>query len=120
MDAGALGSLGIAELDRGTLPDVVAYEKERNWLFLIEAVHSSNPINQMRHLTLRKMTEATAAGRIFISAFKTPVMFARFSKEISRETEEWIVDQPDHMIHFDGGRFLAPHESTQEGGGQPG
>nr|WP_245531257.1 BsuBI/PstI family type II restriction endonuclease [Bacteroides coprosuis] len=25
------------------------------------------------------------------------------------ETEVWIADKPDHMIHFNGDRFLGPH-----------
>jgi len=29
-------------------------------------------------------------------------------KNIAWETEVWLCDAPDHMIHFDGGRFLGP------------
>jgi adenine-specific DNA-methyltransferase len=28
---------------------------------------------------------------------------------ISWETEVWIADNPDHLIHFDGERFLGPY-----------
>ena len=109
IDEETLQSLGVAELDRSTLPDVVAYEQERHWLFLIEAVHSSNPISELRHLALRRLTEETDAGCVFVSAFATTTIFARFSKEISWETEVWIADQPDHIVHFDGERFLGPY-----------
>ena len=44
MDKEMMYSLGIKEFSREMLPDVIAYETERNWLFVIEAVHSSNPI----------------------------------------------------------------------------
>ena len=30
--------------------------------------------------------------------------------DIAWETEVWIADNPDHMIHFNGDRFLGPHE----------
>ena len=109
MDADKLREVGIRELERGTLPDVIAYESERNWLFLIEAVHSSNPISDMRHLALRDLTKNASAGCLFVSAFADTKGFARFSKQISWETEVWIASDPAHMIHFDGGRFLAPH-----------
>ena len=26
------------------------------------------------------------------------------------ETEVWLCDAPDHMIHYDGERFLGPRE----------
>ena len=91
------------------LPDVLAYDPVQNWLFVIEAVQSSNPIDQFRHLALRRLTENSTAGCVFVSAFQNMPAFARFSKSISWETEVWIVDEPDHMIHFDGGQFLGPH-----------
>lgn len=111
MDADRMQVVGIGEMDRGMLPDIVAYEAERDWLFLIEAVHSSNPISEMRHLALRRLTETVAAGCLFVSAFADPAAFGRFSKQISWETEVWIASDPEHMIHFDGGRFLAPYNS---------
>ena len=113
MNADKLREVGIREMDRGTLPDVIAYESERDWLFLIEAVHSSNPISDMRHLALRRLTENTSTGCLFISAFADAEGFARFSRQISWETEVWIASDPEHMIHFDGGRFLAPHRGPR-------
>lgn len=109
IEAEKLHSLGIAEPSRAMLPDVLAYEQERNWLFIVEAVHSSNPIDPLRHLALRRLTENATAGCVYVSAFMDMSAFARFSKAISWETEVWIVDEPDHMIHFDGERFLGPY-----------
>lgn len=43
MDRDRMREVGIHDLGREMLPDIVAYEEDRNWLFLIEAVHSSNP-----------------------------------------------------------------------------
>lgn len=37
-------------------------------------------------------------------------MFAKFAKEISWETDVWVIDNPEHMIHFNGDRFLGPYE----------
>jgi type II restriction enzyme len=110
IDNQRLKQLGLSKLDRTMLPDILAYEAERNWLFIIEAVHSSNPINPLRHLQLRKLTQDSKAGIIYVSAFENMKAFAKFSKEISWETEVWVADNPDHMIHFDGERFLGPYE----------
>ncbi|MBQ4810596.1 hypothetical protein J8M20_04585 [Pseudoalteromonas luteoviolacea] len=29
-------------------------------------------------------------------------------------SEVWIADNPDHIIHFNGDRFLGPHENKPE------
>ena len=110
LDADKLRDMGISEMDRGMLPDIVAYEPERDWLFLVEAVHSSNPISEMRHLALRRLTANATAGCLFVSAFADAAGFSRFSRQIGWETEVWIASDPEHMIHFDGDRYLAPHD----------
>lgn len=76
----------------------------------LEAVHSSNPINALRHLKLKELMQNCTAGVIYVSAFESMKTFAKFAKDISWETEVWIADNPDHMIHFDGERFLGPYK----------
>lgn len=105
-----LRELSFFELDHGRLPDVVTYDPKRNWIFLIEAVHSSNPVSQLRHLQLEKLTAKCTAGIVFVSAFKDRKTFAKWIGEISWETEVWLADSPSHMIHFNGDRFLGPHK----------
>jgi len=34
---------------------------------------------------------------------------SRYAAEIAWETEVWLADTPDHMIHFNGEKFLGPH-----------
>lgn len=53
-DAEALQQLHIT-LEHGTMPDIVAYSREKNLLFLIEAYHSSNPMNNERVSSLKKL-----------------------------------------------------------------
>lgn len=43
-----LKEIGFYTIGREELPDVIAYTKARNLLFLIEAVHSSGPISELR------------------------------------------------------------------------
>ena len=109
LDTEELRLLGIAEPSREMLPDVIAYDPVQKWLFVIEAVHSSNPINPMRHLALRRLTANATVGCAFVSAFQNMRAFARFSKDISWETDVWIADTPEHMVHFDGERYLGPY-----------
>lgn len=101
--------LGI-ELDRhGKSPDVILYLKRENWLILIEAVTSHGPIDQKRHNELRDLFSKGSAELVFVTAFPSRRAMTKFLNDISWETEVWIADAPDHLIHFDGERFLGPY-----------
>ena len=110
-DEQKLKSLKFFELEHGELPDVVAYSAKKNWLFLIEAVHSANPISPMRLLELKRLAKNCTADIIFITAFLNRNAFRKNAPDIAWETEVWIADAPDHMIHFDGDKFLGPYKS---------
>lgn len=106
-----LQALKFFELQHGELPDVVAYSSKKNWLFLIEAVHSSGPISSVRLLELKRLAKHCTADIVFITAFLNRDTFRKFAPDIAWETEVWIADAPDHMIHFDGDKFLGPYKS---------
>ena len=36
--------------------------------------------------------------------------FRKYAADIAWETEVWIADNPDHMIHFNGPKFLGPYK----------
>ena len=110
-DEPKLKSLKFFELDHGELPDVVAYSEKKNWLFLIEAVHSANPISSMRLLELKRLAKNCTADIVFITAFLNRNAFRKYAPDIAWETEVWIADAPDHMIHFNGDKFLGPYKS---------
>ncbi|MBI5625410.1 MAG: restriction endonuclease [Elusimicrobia bacterium] len=107
---GRLKELNFFELSHDRLPDLVAYDPKRNWVFLIEAVHSSNPVSHLRHYQLEQLAAKCTAGIVFVSAFQDRKTFAKWVGEISWETEVWLVESPDHMIHFNGDKFLGPHQ----------
>lgn len=106
--------LGVPSFIQGQkLVDIIAYSPSKNWLFLIEAVHSSNPLTPQRHLLLRQLFEASTAGRVYVMAFQGRAAFKKYAADISWETEVWIADNPDHLIHFNGDRFLGPHAGDE-------
>ena len=111
VDVERLTRIGLPVPQRGDrLPDIVAYEEARNWVFLIEAVHSSNPVDDARHALLQSLTKGCTAGLVFVTAFLTKKDFRKWVTRIAWETEVWIADNPTHMIHFNGERFLGPYE----------
>jgi len=112
MNAQKLKSLDFFELEHGELPDIVAYSPQKNWLFLIEAVHSSGPISPVRLLELKRLAQSCKASIVFVTAFLNRETFRKFAPDIAWETEVWIADAPDHMVHFDGDKFLGPYKTT--------
>lgn len=104
-----LEKLAFFEISHEELPDVIAYSKKKNWLYLIEAVHSSGPIGEVRLLQLQKLTKNCTADIVFVTAFLTKQKFRQFITEIAWETEVWIADNLDHLVHFNGDKFLGPY-----------
>ncbi len=101
--------LGI-QLDRhGKKPDVVVYVESKDWLILIEAVTSHGPIDQKRQNELQQLFSSSSAGLVYVTAFETRRAMTKHLRQISWETEVWIAESPDHLIHFDGKRFLGPY-----------
>jgi len=101
-------SIKITEHDK--LPDLILYLRNKNWVFLIEAVTSHGPVSPKRHHEIEAMLKSCTAGRIYITAFLTIADFRKFAADIAWETEVWIADHPEHLIHFNGPRFLGPYE----------
>lgn len=92
------------------LPDVVFYDRKRNFLLLIEAVTSHGPISPKRQIELEETLKDCIAKSVYISAFSDFREFKQYVSEIAWETEVWVAENPDHMIHFNGPNFLNVHE----------
>jgi len=103
-----LKKLKFFELSHDELPDIIAYSKKNNWLYLIEAVHSSGPMSETRVLELKKMLKDCKAELIFVTSFLTRSSFRKWMFDVAWETEVWIADNPDHLVHFNGHKFLGP------------
>jgi adenine-specific DNA-methyltransferase len=102
------------ELDpHGKMPDLVVHYEEQGWLVLVEAVTSHGPVNLKRRNELKRLFQSSREGLVFVTAFPTRKEMTRYLAEISWETEVWVADQPDHMIHFNGERFLGPYEEPE-------
>lgn len=105
-----LTELGFSDLKQGVLPDIVAYSEEKDWVYMIEAYHTSNPITAKRKMELKKIMGRKADAAIFVTAFENITSYKNCPEELAWETEVWIATDPDHMIHRDGSRFLGPYK----------
>ena len=112
LDRETLARIGVILTEHDKLPDVVLYDEKRNWLFLVEAVTSHGPVSPKRVAELEITLENCVATRIYVSAFPDFKQFKRHANDIAWETEVWIAENPDHMIHFDGEKFLGAMENS--------
>lgn len=103
-----LASLGFEITLHDKMPDVVLYCEDKNWIYFVESVTSVGPIDAKRIVEIRSMTENVSAGMIFVTAFLDFKTYKKFSAQLAWETEVWIADMPDHMIHLNGDKFLGP------------
>jgi len=106
LDEKKMSEIGIPVRRHDKLPDVFLYQVEANRIFLIEAVTSHGPISPKRYYELEKMISKVKATSIYVSAFPDFKEFRRHITEIAWETEVWIAEIPDHLIHFNGDRFF--------------
>ena len=108
LDREKLAELGVPITEHDKLPDVVLYDEERDWLFLVEAVTSHGPVTPKRLEELEVTLKDCAATRLYVSAFPDFRQFKRHVDKIAWETEVWLAEIPDHLIHFNGDKFLGP------------
>ncbi len=109
LDVAYLNGLGVVIAPSAKMPDVIAHDTQKNWLLLIEAVVSAGTIDAKRRQELKMLFSGCSAGLVFVTAFENRGSFGRFQEQISWETEVWIETEPDHVIHFNGIRFLGPY-----------
>lgn len=108
-DEKLLASLGVEINTHGKMPDAILLDQKNNWLLLMEAVTSHGPMDAKRHEELTQLFASSSAGLVFVTAFPNRATLAKYISSVAWETEVWVADAPDHLIHFDGERYLGPY-----------
>ncbi|MFA5292388.1 MAG: BsuBI/PstI family type II restriction endonuclease [Phycisphaerae bacterium] len=109
-DDKAFEEMGLKIDTHGKMPDVVINYKEKDWVVLVEAVTSHGPVDGKRRLELSKLFKEIKSKLIYVTCFLKKSDLAKYVSEISWETEVWVAENPTHLIHFDGERFLGPYD----------
>jgi hypothetical protein len=109
LETASLAALGVTLGSAAKIPDVIVHYSAKNWLLLIEAVTSAGPVDGKRRKELKELFAGCKAGLVFVTAFENRRTMQSFVSQIAWESEVWIADDPDHMIHFNGERFLGPY-----------
>src|SRR5438552_11441598 len=118
-EAAYFEGLGVVIAPSAKMPDVVVHHMQRNWLLLIEAVTSTGAVDRKRRKELKELFNGFKTGLVFVTAFETRRAMRSFLPQISWETEVWVAEDPDHLIHFDGERFLGPYPDVIPNGSVP-
>jgi hypothetical protein len=106
-----LQRLGFEITVHDKMPDVVLYREDKNWLYFIESVTSVGPMDSKRVIEISEMTKNVNAGKIFVTAFPNFSTYKKFADSLAWDTEVWISEMPEHMIHLNGDRFMGPREN---------
>jgi adenine-specific DNA-methyltransferase len=110
-DKDALEALGVAIDEHGKMPDVIVHDVNHNWLVLIEAVTSHGPVDGKRRKELGLIFACSSAPLVYVTTFLDRQAMTRYLPEIAWETEVWCANDPTHLIHFNGKRYLGPYHT---------
>lgn len=108
-DDGAFERAGIHIPHHGKMPDVIVEHVDKPWLVVVEAVTSHGPIDLKRRAELDQLLHSPRLGLVYVTAFEDRATFRQYVADIAWETEVWIAAEPDHLVHFDGSKFLGPY-----------
>lgn len=113
LDGEALESLGVPSRPCPALPDVVVFDAVSTRLVLIEAAAGGDRIGAGRRGDFEALFEGRTAELAFVSAFADRAALAAALATgqggLPWGTSVWLVEDPDHLIHFDGKRLAGPY-----------
>lgn len=100
--------LGIRVLDDSAkLPDVIAYDPCNNRILFIEAYYSDGAFTVDRVKSIASLCHCDDDIEVaFITAFDSTNKMLRAYKDIAWDTDIWAADEPTHLLHKNGDKFV--------------
>lgn len=108
--ASTMKRLNIKIPKHGKAPDLIVWDDNKGWLFLMEACSTHGPIDVVRKRELRRLFKDAKGAPVYVSCFPSRAIMRQYLTELAWETEAWCANDPTHMVHLDGERFLGPYE----------
>ena len=84
--------------------------EDKGWLFLMEACSTHGPIDVIRKKDLGELFQGAKGHIVYVSCFHDRAVMRKYLTDLAWETEAWRAEDPDHMIHLDGHKFLGPYD----------
>jgi len=98
-----LATIGVVIDKHSQLPDVLLHDSVTHWLYAIDI---GRPVTRRRSTTLRKLASSCSMGISIVSAFADRDAWCKCVDQIAWETAVWIADEPEHLIYYNGDRFV--------------
>ncbi|MGB8355484.1 MAG: BsuBI/PstI family type II restriction endonuclease [Chthoniobacteraceae bacterium] len=91
------------------LPNVIIHNRKQQMLFLIDSAGIRGQMDAIRYEALQKVFKGCDPGLVYVVAFQSRMDLCSKDLNFAWGTCAWFADEPDHLIHFNGGRFLGPY-----------
>ena len=110
VDQDALKELRLPFSFRRKFPGLVFWQPSKKWLILVNIVKTHGPISLTQRAQFESALQDSREKRVYLAAFPTWKVLERHVDKLAWQTGVWLAEVPDHMIHFNGPKFLAPQE----------
>ena len=100
-----LDRCGIHSLPKTKVPSVGIHDTTRGWLVLVDAANSRRMMTTERCESLMRLFSHCPLRLSFVTAFRSRRDFSNCAAPPAWGTAVWCVEEPGHLIHFDG-QFL--------------
>lgn len=89
------------------LPDIIMYDPEDKRIVFIEAYYSGGAFTIDRVNELKKACQCEKGMEaVFITGFQNTAKMLKAFKEVAWDTEMWAADEPTHLVHKNGDKFI--------------
>lgn len=107
-DEALLKDLGVSIESRERMPTMVLHYPACNWLLLAQSAADKGPIDEKRAAELAGLFDKAVPELVYITAYRSRADLADHEELPAWKTHAWFADEPEHMMHFDGSRFMGP------------
>lgn len=108
-DKARLSQLGISLDMYKLMPNIVLIDASNNRLFMVEAITENGLMTTVRRKQLAQLFANASQCLVYVTAFPNRALLASHVLDIAWGTEAWAADEPSHLVHFNGSRFLGPY-----------
>ena len=107
-----LHQAGVSFSQPRSLPNVVIDDGKHERLALIDVADLRGLMTESRREALNEMFGESRTQLVLVNAFRNRKQFQTLAIELPWDTVVWFSDEPDHLIHFNGERFLGPYSDA--------
>jgi hypothetical protein len=112
LDAAAIATIGgISDLRVVAPAWIILFSPTKNVLFVFESIGEKTcSLKEDFRSTLKRSFQVRSPAITFVTLFKNRNEMRRFIDRILWGTAVWIVEEPDHVIYFNGTTLVGPVE----------